>query len=378
MDNLNHDALPEERMEESVSAIPTTTREFQQPWSSHNYSSLQDISSSQTHERYPGGVQTRQGRPNVEELEAQTEAEREVYDGQDGWNYEAPFSQQTFFQHAQREQQVYVREVLQGRPALLESRAFPQEYYTPEEMCHIYGIGDEDDFVDSEESTWTEYGHSGPINPFSDPRIYEQLRWTNESGDQGMTASASASATEKSNMSKENDGTTTATSARHSYGMAPDPPDVRNKRDFITAIELGMRIQRQQQLRAMLRSRDAHVFRDQDSAIERENKQRAANALFDHSTLLLHALSMNETPAKARMRMFRHLTGMPQPQHSYTPSKQKCKEKENENASSSTSRTPGSSRGTLPQEATAHRPRRDNVPLDDEFAHTYFQGPRSY
>ncbi|KAF9948917.1 hypothetical protein BGZ70_002010, partial [Mortierella alpina] len=32
----------------------------------------------------------------------------------------------------------------------------------------------------------------------------------------------------------------------------------------------------------------------QDSAVEKEIKQRAATALHDHSVLLLHALSMNE------------------------------------------------------------------------------------
>ncbi|KAI1305149.1 hypothetical protein EDD11_005010 [Mortierella claussenii] len=289
-------------------------------------------------------------------------------------NYEAPYSQRNFFQHARQEQQTYVRDVLHGRQVFQESGTFPQEYYTPEEMYHIYDIHDGDEGIsDGEDSIWAEYGHSGPINPFSDPRIYDQLGWgqTPLSGPSGVSPIAARGV-----------GETRGHPILHP-DMGSDPAGVRGRRDFITAIEFGMRIQRQQQLRTTVRAKDSSAFRDQDSAVERENKQRAANALHDHSTLLLHALSMNETPTKARMRMYRHLTGLPQPQHDYAPSKRKYKEKETENANTmgsstaASSRSAGSSHSTLPQETSVPRPRRHTIPVDEEFAHTYFQGPLS-
>ncbi|KAI7818130.1 hypothetical protein BC939DRAFT_463782 [Gamsiella multidivaricata] len=130
----------------------------------------------------------------------------------------------------------------------------------------------------------------------------------------------------------------------------------------------------------------------QDSVFEKEIKQRAATALHDHSVLLLHALTMNETPAKARLRMYRHLTGQPQPPHDYAPAKRKHKEAES-SVFSSTSNNPGtsnysgSSRATGPSSTSSlsisaqgqagSRRARDIIPVDEEFAHTYFQGPLS-
>ncbi|KAF8975210.1 hypothetical protein BGZ46_009347 [Entomortierella lignicola] len=122
-----------------------------------------------------------------------------------------------------------------------------------------------------------------------------------------------------------------------------------------------------------------------DSVVEKEITQRAATALYDHSELLLHALSMNETPAKARLRMYRHLTGQPQPLHDYTPVKRKHKETDsaypsssiNSGASSSSrAGSSGSSLSTAAQggQTSSSRPRRDIIPVDEEFPHTFFQG----
>ncbi|KAG0319044.1 hypothetical protein BGZ99_005336 [Dissophora globulifera] len=119
-----------------------------------------------------------------------------------------------------------------------------------------------------------------------------------------------------------------------------------------------------------------------DSALEKEIKQRAATALHDHSVLLIRALSMNETPAKARLRMYRHLTGQPQPLHDYTPTKRKHKETDNTNSNAAGASTlsfrpagssSSSSSAAVPGQASS-RQRRDIIPVDDEFAFTSFQG----
>ncbi|CAO3573548.1 unnamed protein product [Mortierella alpina] len=172
----------------------------------------------------------------------------------------------------------------------------------------------------------------------------------------------------------------------------------------------------------------------QDSAVEKEIKQRAATALHDHSVLLLHALSMNETPTKARLRMYRHLTGQPQPPHEHTPAAQRKQKdvasSEQSHGSSATSASTGlfnplasssSASSFIPVSASStttgagssrigalggssiafgssgssggggHAPslrttstttgtattRHSSVPVDEEFGHTYFQGPLS-
>ncbi|KAG9327720.1 hypothetical protein KVV02_006424 [Mortierella alpina] len=152
----------------------------------------------------------------------------------------------------------------------------------------------------------------------------------------------------------------------------------------------------------------------QDSAVEREIKQRAATALHDYSVLLLHALPMNETPTKARLRMFRHLTGQAQPPHEHTPPAQrKQKDVASEHhglstlttaqglfnpvvsSSSSGSTRMGAAGGsstvfglagggghassfrTTATTATSATTRHSSVPVDEEFGHTYFQGPLS-
>ncbi|KAF9186110.1 hypothetical protein BGZ51_002235 [Haplosporangium sp. Z 767] len=113
------------------------------------------------------------------------------------------------------------------------------------------------------------------------------------------------------------------------------------------------------------------------SSPSKETKQQAANALHDHSVLLLHALSMNETPTKTRLRMYRHLTGQPQPLHDHAPTKWKKNEKDLLRTpatadSAAASRSTGAS-STMDYGYTSKK-RRDIVPLDDEFAHTLFQG----
>ncbi|KAG0260661.1 hypothetical protein BG011_001724 [Mortierella polycephala] len=110
-----------------------------------------------------------------------------------------------------------------------------------------------------------------------------------------------------------------------------------------------------------------------------ETKQQAANALHDHSVLLLHALSMNETPAKTRLRMYRHLTGQPQPLHDHAPAKWRQNEKDLLSHAPATAGTAAASRSkgassTMDYGYTSKK-RRDTAPLDDEFAYTFFQGP---
>jgi hypothetical protein len=108
------------------------------------------------------------------------------------------------------------------------------------------------------------------------------------------------------------------------------------------------------------------------------------------------------------LTLHRHLTGQPQPPHDHAPVKRKHKEPEGASGSahttSSIARTAGSSSswalGTaaaggisgsasasarpsnLETPSSAHRSsskqRRDAIPLDDEFAHTVFQGPLSH
>ncbi|GJJ68638.1 hypothetical protein EMPS_00984 [Entomortierella parvispora] len=126
----------------------------------------------------------------------------------------------------------------------------------------------------------------------------------------------------------------------------------------------------------------------QESAVEKELKQRTANVLCDHSLLLLNALTMNETPTKARLRSFRHLTGQPQPPHDHAPAKRKHKEPEGASGSAHTNAgrttgsawTPGASGGASaaramdPTSGQSSRHRREAIPLDDEFGHTIFQG----
>ncbi|KAF9379898.1 hypothetical protein CPB97_008690 [Podila verticillata] len=110
-----------------------------------------------------------------------------------------------------------------------------------------------------------------------------------------------------------------------------------------------------------------------ESSMERDIKQRAATPLFDPSVLLFHSLSMNESPTKTRLRMLRHLTGQPQPSHDHAPSKlRQSHSSSTSHASHAKAKTGDTSSST--QAPSTTRPRRDNIPVDDEFAHTFFRG----
>ncbi|KAI9239049.1 hypothetical protein MVEG_05023 [Podila verticillata NRRL 6337] len=120
-------------------------------------------------------------------------------------------------------------------------------------------------------------------------------------------------------------------------------------------------------------SSQLHMTDASESSVERDIKQRAATSLFDPSVLLFHSLSMNESPTKTRLRMLRHLTGQPQPPHDHAPSKLRPSH------SSSTShpyyaKAKSGDTSSSTQAPSTTRPRRDNIPVDDEFAHTFFQG----
>ncbi|KAG0223444.1 hypothetical protein BGW42_005896 [Actinomortierella wolfii] len=145
-----------------------------------------------------------------------------------------------------------------------------------------------------------------------------------------------------------------------------------------------------------------------ESYAEQELKQRAAFALSDPSTLLLHAITMNESPSRARLRAFRHLTGQPQlpirrpstedndvDGSSSSPLNQTDSESHGPLAISTTTKTSTLSQSSLsptytmteesgaestsptaPTFATSHSSHHPSsfYPVDEEFASNYFQG----
>ncbi|KAG0217322.1 hypothetical protein BGX33_010857 [Mortierella sp. NVP41] len=139
-----------------------------------------------------------------------------------------------------------------------------------------------------------------------------------------------------------------------------------------------------------------------EGAIERSIKLRAANALHDQSVLLMHAISMNETPTRARLRMYRHLTGQPQPPHEYAPESAKREYRGTANPgfsqpASSSAQPSGTQDHYYPESPSRFPPFLDphsldsdyldslassthldeDVAMDDEFGPTYFQGALS-
>ncbi|KAF9125573.1 hypothetical protein BGW39_007301 [Mortierella sp. 14UC] len=131
------------------------------------------------------------------------------------------------------------------------------------------------------------------------------------------------------------------------------------------------------------------------SSIERTLRAQAVTALNNPSALLLHAISMNETPSRARLRMYRHLTGQPQPPHEYAPESVKQAYRETEDTlrpehshihahadsgahdSSSSSAPHSTASANHRQQHHQHQHQYhldDDVPMDDEFGPTYFQG----
>ncbi|KAG0071971.1 hypothetical protein BGZ90_012071 [Linnemannia elongata] len=146
------------------------------------------------------------------------------------------------------------------------------------------------------------------------------------------------------------------------------------------------------------------------SSIERSLRAQAVAALYNPSAMLLHSVSMNETPTRTRLRMYRHLTGQPQPPHEYAPESVKQAYRESggrpmddhshhpHHHLSDTHTSSSSSSSSHTAAASEHYPLHnhhghghghhhhhhhmdsslshvdDDVPLDDEFGPTYFQG----
>ncbi|KAF9144503.1 hypothetical protein BGX30_012576 [Mortierella sp. GBA39] len=143
------------------------------------------------------------------------------------------------------------------------------------------------------------------------------------------------------------------------------------------------------------------------SSIERSLRAQAVTALHNPSAMLLHSVSMNETPTRTRLRMYRHLTGQPQPPHEYAPESVKQAYGESggkplddhshyphhhhtdthASSSSSSSHTAAASEHYqhLNHHSHGHHHHHhhmdspsshvdDDVPIDDEFGPTYFQG----
>ncbi|KAK3843515.1 MAG: hypothetical protein J3R72DRAFT_473793 [Linnemannia gamsii] len=152
---------------------------------------------------------------------------------------------------------------------------------------------------------------------------------------------------------------------------------------------------------------DEFVGRDIEmSSIERALRAQAVTALNNPSALLLHAISMNETPSRTRLRMYRHLTGQPQPPHEYAPEAVKRAFRESGGrpqlddsqihtthadsvhaspSSSSSSSSAAHATVTADHHQQHHRHHQhhshsssshadDDAPMDDEFGPTYFQG----
>ncbi|KAF9150591.1 hypothetical protein BG015_007610 [Linnemannia schmuckeri] len=114
---------------------------------------------------------------------------------------------------------------------------------------------------------------------------------------------------------------------------------------------------------------------------------------------------MNETPTRTRLRMYRHLTGQPQPPHEYAPESAKQAYRESggrlldehnyhphhltDSHASSSSSSSTAAAGTEHYQHHNHHSHHhhhhhhmnsssshvdDDVPMDDEFGPTYFQG----
>ncbi|KAG0061559.1 hypothetical protein BGZ89_011344 [Linnemannia elongata] len=146
------------------------------------------------------------------------------------------------------------------------------------------------------------------------------------------------------------------------------------------------------------------------SSIERSLRAQAVAALYNPSAMLLHSVSMNETPTRTRLRMYRHLTGQPQPPHEYAPESVKQAYRESggrpmddhshhpHHHLADTHASSSSSSSSHTAAASEHYPLHnhhnhghghhhhhhhmdsslshvdEDVPLDDEFGPTYFQG----
>ncbi|KAG0295623.1 hypothetical protein BGZ96_011333 [Linnemannia gamsii] len=146
------------------------------------------------------------------------------------------------------------------------------------------------------------------------------------------------------------------------------------------------------------------------SSIERALRAQAVTALHNPSVMLLHSLSMNETPTRTLLRMNRHLTGQPQPPHEYAPESVKQAYRESggrllpiddhshrQHHHTDTHASPSSASSLHSAAAAAatalaaaahhhhhhhHHHHMDSqsshldgdVPMDDEFGPTYFQG----
>ncbi|KAG0320245.1 hypothetical protein BGZ97_000396 [Linnemannia gamsii] len=140
------------------------------------------------------------------------------------------------------------------------------------------------------------------------------------------------------------------------------------------------------------------------SSIERTLRAQAVTALHNPSVMLLHSISMNETPTRTRLRMNRHLTGQPQPPHEYAPESVKKAYREaggrplpiddhshrqHHHTDTHASSSPASSSHSAAAAAATHQHHHhhhhhhmdsqsshldDDAPMDDEFGPTYFQG----